>query len=149
MSILPQPERRYSWAELLDRYAILRVRRARAPERSAEASGELCILDAEIDPLMASLLEHAPGTAGALTTLRQELLLANSHLWDLIEVVVDPAEPDSTVTEAARELQRHNARRTRLKNEISALLGNGVPEHKTYAEALRDGPSGTSSGQAR
>jgi hypothetical protein len=66
--------------------------------------------------------------------LIDQLITASLHCWHKQEIVMDPNTDKETAGLAAIELQKANARRTKLIQAINLELGeNESPLSKTYA----------------
>lgn len=119
-----------SWGELLDKVAILEIKRLRlrAPEAVANAERELAALAAVL-----ALLEPAPA---GLAELRAALAAVNQRLWtieDRIREKEAAADFGPAFVALARSVYRENDERGRIKRAINALLGSGLVEEKQYS----------------
>lgn len=119
-----------SWGELLDKVAILEIKRLRlrAPEAVANAEREL----AALAPALTIL---TPAPAG-LAELRTALAAVNQRLWT-IEDQIRESDAKGEFGEAfvalARSVYRENDERGRIKRAINVLLGSGLMEEKQYS----------------
>ena len=119
-----------SWGELLDKVAILEIRRLRlrAPEAVANAEREL----AALGPALARL-ESAPAD---LTELRAALAAVNQRLWTIEDRIRERDAAGDFGLEfvaLARSVYRENDERGRIKRAINLLLGSGLVEEKQYS----------------
>jgi hypothetical protein len=119
-----------SWGELLDKVAILEIKRTRlrAPDAVANAEKEL----AALGPALAAL---DPAPAG-LAELRAALSAVNRRLWTIEDRIREAdAKGDFGVAfvELARSVYRENDERGRIKRAINVLLGSGLVEEKQYS----------------
>ena len=119
-----------SWGELLDKIAILEIKRVRlrAPAAVANTERELAALRPAIDAL-------APPPAG-LPELRAALAAVNQRLWTIEDRIREKEAagdfgPDFVAL--ARSVYRENDERGRIKRAINMLLGSGLVEEKQYA----------------
>jgi len=119
-----------SWGELLDKVAILEIKRVRlrAPEAVANAELEL----AALAPALAAL---EPAPAG-LAVLRTALVAVNQQLWTIEDRIREKdAQGDfgPGFVALARSVYRENDERGRIKRAINALLGSRLVEEKQYS----------------
>jgi len=119
-----------SWGELLDKVAILEIKRLRlrAPAAVANAEREFSALA----PALA-LLEPAPA---GLAELRAALAAVNQRLWtieDRIREKEAAADFGDGFVALARSVYRENDERGRIKRAINVLLGSGLVEEKQYS----------------
>jgi hypothetical protein len=119
-----------SWGELLDKIAILEIKRLRlrAPEAVANARREL----AALAPALAVL---KPAPAG-LTELRAALAAVNQRLWTIEDRIREKEAAGDFGHEfvgLARSVYRENDERGRIKRAINTLLGSGLVEEKQYS----------------
>lgn len=119
-----------SWGELLDRIAILEIkrRRLRTPEAMANAEREL----AALNPCLAVL---TPLPAG-LAELRDALAAVNHRLWTIEDQIREKdAQGDfgAEFVALARLVYRENDERGRIKRAINVLLGSNLMEEKQYS----------------
>ncbi len=119
-----------SWGELLDKIAILEIKRARlrTPEAVANTERELAVLGAAL-----TVLE--PATAG-LTELRAALAAVNQRLWTIEDQIREKdaqGEFGPGFVALARSVYRENDERWRIKRAINTLLGSGLVEEKAYS----------------
>ena len=119
-----------SWGELLDKIAILEIKRVRfrAPDAVANATRELTALNVAVNlPL--------PPPAG-LAELRSALAAVNQRLW-MIEDKIREKDAQGDFGPAfialARLVYRENDERGRIKQAINKLLGSGLVEEKQYS----------------
>jgi len=121
-----------SWGELLDKVAILEIKRQRlrAPAALANTERELTALA----PALAALVREPLGLG--LAELRSALAAVNQRLWT-IEDRIREKEAQGDFGEAfvalARSVYRENDERGRIKRAINTLLGSGLMEEKQYA----------------
>lgn len=119
-----------SWGELLDKIAILEIKRSRlrAPSAVANAERELAALGPAL-----TALEPAPE---GLAELRSALAAVNQRLWTIEDQIREKdAKGDfgpGFVT-LARSVYRENDERGRIKRAINTLLGSGLVEEKQYS----------------
>lgn len=119
-----------SWGELLDKVAILEIKRGRlrAPEAVANAERELSALTAAV-----AGLEPAPA---GLAELRSALASVNQRLWTIEDQIREKEAADDFGPEfvaLARSVYRENDERGRIKRAINVLLGSGLMEEKQYS----------------
>ncbi len=119
-----------SWGELLDKVAILEIKRTRllAPEAVANAEKEL----AALGPALAAL-DPAPS---GLAELRAALAAVNRRLWvieDRIREADGKGDFGPAFVDLARSVYRENDERGRIKRAINVLLGSGLVEEKQYS----------------
>jgi Family of unknown function (DUF6165) len=119
-----------SWGELLDKIAILEIKRLRlrAPEAVANAERELSALRPQLAVLQ-------PASA-ALAELRAALAAVNQRLWTIEDQIREKdAQQDfgSQFVALARSVYRENDERGRIKRAINTLLGSTLMEEKQYS----------------
>ena len=119
-----------SWGELLDKIAILEIKRARlrTPEAVANTERELAVLGAAL-----TVLEPAPA---GLTELRAALAAVNQRLWTIEDQIREKdaqGEFGPGFVALARSVYRENDERWRIKRAINTLLGSGLVEEKVYS----------------
>ena len=119
-----------SWGELLDKIAILEIKRVRlrAPKALANAEREL----AALGPALA-VLEPAPT---GLAELRAALAAVNQRLWTIEDQIREKeAQGDfgPGFVALARSVYRENDERVRIKQAINVLLGSRLTEEKQYS----------------
>jgi hypothetical protein len=119
-----------SWGELLDKIAILEIKRKRlrAPRAVANAERELAALNP-------SLLMLEPAPAG-LTELRTALAEVNQRLWTIEDQIREKdAQGDfgAEFVALARSVYRENDERGRIKRAINTLLQSTLVEEKQYS----------------
>jgi len=118
-----------SWGELLDKIAILEIKRERlrSPEAVANTERELAALGPALTVLRTPPL--------GLAELRAALAAVNQRLWTIEDQI---REKDATgdfgsgFVALARSVYRENDERVRIKQAINALLGSGLVEEKQY-----------------
>jgi hypothetical protein len=119
-----------SWGELLDKVAILEIKRQRlrAPAALANTEREL----AALAPALAALV---PAPAG-LAESRAALAAVNQRLWTIEDRIREKeAQGDfgPAFVTLARSVYRENDERGRIKRAINTLLRSGLVEEKQYA----------------
>ncbi len=119
-----------SWGELLDKVAILEIKRSRL--RGAEAVANV---ERELAALgdMLAMLEPPPT---GLAELRSALAAVNQRLWtieDSIREMDAKADFGAEFVALARSVYRENDERGRIKQAINALLGSELKEEKQYS----------------
>jgi hypothetical protein len=119
-----------SWGELLDKVAILDIKRLRlrATEAVANAERELTALA----PALA-MLEPAPV---GLAELRSALAAVNQRLWTIEDRIREHdagGDFGAEFVALARSVYRENDERGRIKRAINTLLGSGLVEEKQYS----------------
>ena len=119
-----------SWGELLDKIAILEIKRARlrAPEAVANARRELAALSSALTALAPVPVE--------LPALREALAAVNERLWNIEDRIREKEAqgdfgPDFVAL--ARSVYRENDERGRVKRAINTLLGSVLVEEKQYS----------------
>jgi hypothetical protein len=128
--IVADPVVPVSWGELLDKIAILEIKRLRlrTPEAVANAERELSALE----PALA-VLAPAPG---GLAELRAALSAVNQRLWtieDRIREQEAAGDFGPAFVALARSVYRENDERGRIKRAINTLLGSRLVEEKQYS----------------
>ena len=118
-----------SWGELLDKIAILEIKRARlrAPAAVANAERELAALN--------DALAVAGPAQAELAELRAALAAVNERLWDIEDGIRDcEARGDfgPAFVALARSVYHQNDERGRIKRAINVLLGSVLVEEKQY-----------------
>ncbi len=118
-----------SWGELLDKVAILEIKRVRlrAPAAAANAEHEL----AALAPALAAL-EPAPS---GLAELRAALAAVNQRLWTIEDRIREQEAATNFGAEfvaLARSVYHENDERGRIKWAINTLLGSVLVEEKQY-----------------
>jgi hypothetical protein len=119
-----------SWGELLDKVAILEIKRQRLRVAEAVANTE-----AELAALQPALAVLDPPPAG-LRELRAALTAVNLRLWtieDRLREKEAAADFGEEFIALARSVYRENDERGRIKRAISELLGSRLTEEKQYA----------------
>ena len=117
-----------SWGELIDKIAILEIKRARLEDEAALANvtRELDALGAIAAPILA---DHA------VTGLTARLKAVNETLWDL-EIGVRAKEKagifDAEFVTLARTIYKRNDERAALKRQLNLELGSELVEEKSY-----------------
>jgi hypothetical protein len=119
-----------SWGELLDKIAILEIKRSRlrAPQAVANAERELAALSPSL-----TVLEPAPA---GLVELRGALAEVNQRLWEIEDQIREKdAQGDFGVqfVALARSVYRENDERGRIKRAINTLLQSTLVEEKQYS----------------
>ena len=118
-----------SAGELLDKIAILRIKRKRIvdPEKVANVKTELSVLEA--------VATRAIPASPALAVLEADLKSVNEALWQIED---DIREHDARgdfgegFVRLAQAVYRTNDRRAALKREINRLTGSALVEEKSY-----------------
>jgi hypothetical protein len=125
----PAPLIPVSWGELIDKIAILEIKRARLGDKAALANvgRELEALSAIAAPVLAD-----NETARQLMV---RLKVLNEILWD-IEISVRAKEAanrfDAEFVELARAIYKRNDERAALKRQLNLHLGSELIEEKNY-----------------
>ncbi len=119
-----------SWGEVLDKIAILEIKRSRlrAPQAVANAEREL----AALNPCL-TMLEPTPA---GLAELRTALAEVNQRLWEIEDRIREKdAQGDFGVefVALARSVYRENDERGRIKRTINTLLQSTLVEEKQYS----------------
>jgi hypothetical protein len=119
-----------SWGELLDKIAILEIKRhrLRTPQAIANAEQELAALGPSL-----TLLEPAPM---GLAELRAALAEVNQRLWTIEDRIREKdAQGDfgADFVALARSVYRENDDRGRIKRAINTLLQSNLTEEKQYS----------------
>jgi hypothetical protein len=119
-----------SWGELLDKIAILEIKRQRL--RASEALANAEREHAALTPALA-VLDPAPAE---LPGLRAALAAVNERLWDIEDRIREKEAardfgPDFVAL--ARSVYRENDERGRIKRAINTLLGSLLTEEKQYS----------------
>jgi hypothetical protein len=119
-----------SWGELLDKVAILEIKRLRLRASEAVANAER-----ELSALAQALAMLEPMPAG-LAELRAALAAVNQRLWtieDQIRAKDAAGDFGPDFVTLARSVYRENDERGRIKRAINVLLGSGLVEEKQYS----------------
>jgi hypothetical protein len=119
-----------SWGELLDKVAILEIKRQRLRAAEAVANTEM-----ELAALRPALVALDPAPAG-LAELRAALTAVNLRLWgieDRLREKEAAADFGEEFIALARSVYRENDERGRIKRAINELLGSRLTEEKQYA----------------
>jgi hypothetical protein len=119
-----------SWGELLDKVAILEIKRQRL-----RAPGALANTERELLALAPALAALSPAPLG-LAELRSALVAVNQRLWTIEDRIREKeAQGDfgEDFVALARSVYRENDERGRIKRAINTLLGSGLMEEKQYA----------------
>jgi Family of unknown function (DUF6165) len=115
-----------SWAELLDKIAMLEIKtnRLQRPEARGNAAREL------------ELLRLAADSAKGIGELEAALLAVNTRLWR-IEDLIREKEADGDFgpgfVSLARSVYRENDERSRIKQAINSKLRSVLVEEKQYS----------------
>ena len=115
--------------ELIDRIAILQIKRARI-----RAPDKLHNINQAYDALSETLSAAIPSTP-RLAELSEELRAVNEVLWQAEEDLRDHErrqEFDAHFISIARTVYITNDRRSELKRQIDELLGSSIVEEKFY-----------------
>jgi hypothetical protein len=127
---MPDPIVPVSWGELLDKVAILEIKRARLRSPAAVANTER-----ELAALAPALTMLEPALAG-LADLRVALTAVNQRLWIIEDQIREKdAQGDfgPVFVALARSVYRENDERGRIKRAINTMLGSGLVEEKQYS----------------
>jgi len=119
-----------SWGELLDKIAILEIKRERLRSSEAVANTER-----ELAALSPALTALRPPPTG-LAELRAALAAVNQRLWTVEDQIREKdAKGDfgPGFVALARSVYRENDERVRIKQAINVLLGSGLVEEKQYS----------------
>jgi len=135
MECLACPSIPVSWGELLDKIAILEIKRARIerPEARANVAKEHGLLSAIGAPALGR-----PGVQALFDALRR----VNEALWDIEDAVREHEAAhrfDARFVRLARAVYLKNDRRAALKREINRMLGSELIEEKSYAGFVATG----------
>jgi hypothetical protein len=119
-----------SWGELLDKIAILEIKRLRlrAPQAVANAEREL----AALTPALAVL----DPTPAELEDLRTALAKVNRRLWEIEDQIREKdaqADFGAEFVALARSVYHENDERGRIKRAINTLLQSTLVEEKQYS----------------
>jgi hypothetical protein len=125
----PAPCIPVSWGELIDKIAILRIKREKLSDAGARVNveRELTPLEAIAGPVLAK--------NGEILELAVRLKALNEALWeteDRIRGKEASGAFDAEFIELARSVYRQNDARGALKREISLRLGSQIVEEKSY-----------------
>jgi hypothetical protein len=118
-----------SWGELLDKIAILEIKRARIMRLAARAN---VVKEHQ-------LLSRAGAPAlqvEAVAPLFSTLKCVNEELWDIEDAIREQearAQFGPVFVDLARSVYRKNDERAALKREINRLLGSELVEEKSYS----------------
>lgn len=119
-----------SWGELLDKIAILEIKRLRlrAPQAVANAERELAALHPSL-----AVLEPAPAGLAALRTALAEV---NQRLWTIEDRIREKdalGDFGAEFVALARSVYHENDERGRIKRAINTLLQSTLMEEKQYS----------------
>ncbi len=131
---MPDPHVPVSWGELLDKIAILAIKRHRL--RAAPALANVERERAALWPALAALTPEPAGLPAGLSELRAALAAVNQRLWTIEDRIREKeAAQDfgADFVALARSVYRENDERGRIKQAINALLGSGLVEEKQYS----------------
>jgi len=120
-----------SFGELLDKMAILEIKR----ERIRDAA-KLANVQRELEALNRSWAEH-PAAAIDISELKARLKAINGLLWDIEDDIRDKeraGEFDDEFVRLARAVYVTNDERARVKKDINLKLGSAYVEEKSYAD---------------
>jgi len=126
----PIPLAPISWGELIDKITILEIK----TQKIASASG-LANVRKELG-MLTEIAAPALWRRDDVEALKARLREANEKLWDIEDFIrlKEAAKCfDQEFVELARSVYVTNGERSRLKREISDLLGSGLIEEKSYA----------------
>lgn len=118
-----------SWGELIDKIAILELKRERIPaeEAAGNVAKELEILSGIAEPILA---------IDAVAELKLRLDAINRDLWD-IENLLRQRETEgdfgSAFVALARSVYKKNDERADLKRKINRILRSELVEEKSYS----------------
>ena len=131
MTSLATPSVPVSWGELLDKIAILEIKRERIADPMARVNVEreyLALTENAVD-----VLQVEPVAA-----LFERLKRVNEALWD-VEDAIREQEADARFGTAfvalARSVYKTNDERAAVKRQINLLLQSELVEEKSYAGA--------------
>jgi len=122
------PEVPVSWGELVDKIAILEIKRERLTDAAALANVRREL--ASLERWQAELVANA-----RLGELKASLAQVNRALWDVEDAIRAKearAEFDAEFVGLARSVYRQNDRRAALKREINLALASELIEEKSY-----------------
>jgi hypothetical protein len=127
---MTDPMVRVSWGELLDKIAILEIKRARlrAPDAVANVEREL----AALRPVLGAIDPAPAGLADSLAALAA----VNERLWEIEDRIREQealGDFGAAFVALARSVYRENDERGRIKRTINTLLGSTLVEEKQYA----------------
>lgn len=128
MTALPIPAIPVSWGELLDKIAILEIKRERIARRAARANVE------REYRLLLAIAAPALGN-GRVAALSEDLKFVNEQLWDIEDAIRQCDARGSFGAEfvaLARSVYRKNDRRAALKRRLNTLLESELIEEKSY-----------------
>jgi len=124
----PAPRIPVSWGELIDKIAILQIKRERltgAAQLNVER--ELALLEEIAAPVMAR--------DGEIRALAARLKTLNEALWETEDKIRGKEAAgafDAEFIALARSVYRQNDARGALKREINLRLGSEIVEEKSY-----------------
>jgi hypothetical protein len=118
-----------SWGELLDKIAILELKRdrLRSPTARRNAVHELRLLRAAAGPMLASAAREG---------LLEELRAVNAALWEIEDAIREceaAADFGERFVALARSVYKRNDERAAIKRRINVSLGSELIEEKSYA----------------
>jgi len=118
-----------SVGELIDKIAILRIKRERIHAAAARAN-----IEREFDRLV-EIRARASLDAADLAVLEEELFQVNGRLWDVedeLRALERNGNFGQRFIELARSVYRLNDRRSMLKRQVNAVTGSAIVEEKSY-----------------
>ena len=122
-----------SAGDLIDRITILRIKKARIPDKA-----KLANVDQELQSLIAIRACFPKLLGRAVKARERQLHTENAILWDiedLLRALESKKSFGKDFVAAARRVYRTNDRRARLKREIDALVGSALREEKWFSGA--------------
>lgn len=127
----PRPTVPVSWGELLDKIAILRIKRERLQTHAARAN---------VEKELGCLLKVAGRTIGlpGVTALLARLQSVNEDLWEIEDAIREceaQADFGPTFVKLARLVYTRNDLRAAIKRDLNLLLASELIEEKSYAGA--------------
>ena len=128
---MPDPHVPVSWGELLDKIAILEIKRHRL-----HAAPALANVERERAALWPALTLEPAGLPAGLSELRAALAAVNQRLWTIEDRIREKEAAQNFGADfvaLARSVYRENDERGRIKQAINVLLGSGLREEKQYS----------------
>jgi hypothetical protein len=120
-----------SAGDLIDRITILRIKKARIPDKAMRAN-----VDAELESLIA-IRNCFPKLASRMVRAREkQLQKQNQTLWDsenTVRTLAGKKDFGKVFVASARRIYSTNDKRAALKRQINVLAGSALREEKWFS----------------
>jgi hypothetical protein len=126
-----------SVSDVIDRIAVLQIKRKYLPNVGAAIEREIRELNAEEIRLI-RCRDDVFVLECELVALHEQAWLSNEIIYGSLDRDCDEAERDE-VFHAIQRSARLNVKRIELKNEIERVLGTGVREEKSFNQEAAHG----------